>query len=333
LLVYIETVVNGRRVYLDYRQNPVDFHFEQLEAEARDYLNNSQALDKLPIERLRTMNPGAIQLYNDHGIDITREPLEIAVCAQHNNGGLAGTIWWESENVSHLFPIGEVNGSHGITRPGGTALNAGQVGGYRAAEYIANVYRQQTMTPAMFEKAARRTIMEVDRWLAKTVRAPVTWQADRDEFQSRMSRAGAHIRSSALLSTAIADARNQWRRLKEQGTRIHGFRDLMEGLRNLQLCYAHLVYLNAIHYAVESGIGSRGSALVLDESGESASEKLDTQWRFAPENADFRQKVLRTIPVADGRIKNEWQTCRPLPQSDIWFETAWAAFRNKDIYV
>ena len=63
----------------------------------------------------------------DHGIDITKEPLEIAVCAQHNNGGLAGNHWWESINVSRLFPVGEVNGSHGVYRPGGSALNAGQV--------------------------------------------------------------------------------------------------------------------------------------------------------------------------------------------------------------
>ncbi len=107
----------------------------------------------------------------------------------------------------------------------------------------------------------------------------------------------------------------------------------MEGLRNLQLCYAHLVYLNAIHYALESGLGSRGSALVLGKSGESASERLDDQWQFAPENTEFRQKILRTTPLIDGGISNEWQTCRPLPLSDIWFETAWAAFRNKDIYV
>ena len=332
LLVYIERVVKGRRVFLDFRQNPVDFDFKQLQTEALEYLQNSKALDKLPIERLRTMNPAAIQLYHDHGIDITREPLEIAVCAQHNNGGLAASIWWESVNLPHLFPIGEVNGTHGITRPGGAALNSGQVGGYRAAEYIANVYRQPTLTPAMFEESARETMAELDRWLAKSGSAAVTWQADRDEFQTRMSRAGAHIRSSAVLSTVIADARDQWRRLQEDGCRIHGFRDLMEGLRNLQLCYAHLVYLNAIHYSVESGIGSRGSALVLDESGESANEMLDDQWRFAPEDTDFRNKVLRTTPLVDGGIQNEWETCRPLPQSDNWFETAWATFRNKDIY-
>jgi hypothetical protein len=84
------------------------------------------------------MNPPAVDLYNSHGIDLAREPLEIAVCAQHNNGGFRGSVWWES-NVRGLFPVGEVCGTHGVTRPGGSALNAGQVGSLRAAEFIAAV--------------------------------------------------------------------------------------------------------------------------------------------------------------------------------------------------
>lgn len=39
-------------------------------------------------------------------------------------------------NLSGLYAIGEVCASHGVTRPGGTALNAGQVGAVRAAEGI-----------------------------------------------------------------------------------------------------------------------------------------------------------------------------------------------------
>ena len=94
------------------------------------------------------MNPGAISLYLDHNIDLRNEMLEIAVCAQHNNGGLAGDIWYESPNLKHLFPIGEVNGSHGVTRPGGSALNAGQVGAFRCAEYIANECKNFTFDEA-----------------------------------------------------------------------------------------------------------------------------------------------------------------------------------------
>ena len=65
------------------------------------------------------MNPGAITLYSTTA-STSRRALR-SPCAQHNNGGLAGNHWWESLNVRHLFPVGEVNGSHGVYRPGGSA--------------------------------------------------------------------------------------------------------------------------------------------------------------------------------------------------------------------
>ena len=82
------------------------------------------------------MNPPAIEIYAENGIDLRAEPLEIAVCAQHMNGGFAVDKWWQS-NVAQTFVIGEMAGTHGVKRPGGSALNAGQVGAMRAAEYIA----------------------------------------------------------------------------------------------------------------------------------------------------------------------------------------------------
>ncbi|MBP5543001.1 MAG: FAD-binding protein, partial [Kiritimatiellae bacterium] len=137
LLVQEETLVKGRRVFLDYRSETPGLDLAALSAEAHDYLEKSGALEGPPIARLERMNPGAIALYREHGIDLAGEPLEIALCAQHNTGGLAADAWWQSENVAHLWPIGEVNGSHGLRRPGGAALNAGQVGAYRCAAAIA----------------------------------------------------------------------------------------------------------------------------------------------------------------------------------------------------
>ena len=83
-----------------------------------------------PIARLEKMNMPAIELYKSKGVDITREYLEIALCSQHHNGGIAVDRWWQT-CVDGLFAIGECAGTHGISRPGGSALNAGQVG----AEY------------------------------------------------------------------------------------------------------------------------------------------------------------------------------------------------------
>ena len=64
------------------------------------------------------------------------ELLEIAVCAQHNNGGIAIDTDWQT-SVAGLYCAGEAAGTFGICRPGGTALNSTQVGSARAAQHIA----------------------------------------------------------------------------------------------------------------------------------------------------------------------------------------------------
>ena len=194
LLVHEETVKKGRRVFLDFRTNTENLDFAALSAEAREYLEKSGACFGTPVERLEKMNPGAIELYRDHNIDLYKEKLEIAVCAQHNNGGLAGNIWYESVNVPHLFPIGEVNGSHGVTRPGGSALNAGQVGGFRAAEFIAAKYRENTLDFTRAEEAAKQLEADLLRRLSGTR----DWRSDRRELQERMT-AFARCCSGSLL--------------------------------------------------------------------------------------------------------------------------------------
>lgn len=135
LLVYRECVEKKRRVYLDYTKNPCDIDYSKLSPEAYDYLDKAGATFGTPIERLEKMNEPAIELYRSKGVDLHNEYLEIALCAQHNNGGVAVDLWWQS-SVRGLFAVGECAGTHGIARPGGSALNAGQVGSLRAAQYI-----------------------------------------------------------------------------------------------------------------------------------------------------------------------------------------------------
>ncbi len=332
ILVYIETEIKKRRVFLDFRRNPEGFSFDDLSAEARDYLTRSRALQGAPLERLRAMNPGAIELYREHGIDLSTEPLEIAVCAQHNNGGLAANHWWESVNIQRLFPIGEVNGSHGVYRPGGSALNSGQVGGFRAAQYIAARGRVATLNRKKAMQAATDAITDVLSWLAVSRHAATAWAEDRAALQQRMSLAGAHVRGLPTLERAVREARDQWERLRVSGTRYENGADAAEALRTRYLCFAHLLYLDAIRHAVADGVGSRGSALALDPAGQPLHPLLDNTWRFTPENPAFREQVLETRTDAAGNIRHTWVPRRPIPDSDLWFETAWADYREGRIY-
>ena len=332
ILVYIETALKGRRVYLDFRANPEGFDFKSLEKEAYEYLEKSKAFQGTPIERLNHMNPGAIGLYKDHGIDITKEMLEVAVCAQHNNGGLAGNHWWESTNIKHLFPVGEVNGSHGVARPGGSALNSGQVGAFRAAEYIGNCYAGSDLKMGDFAKAAKAGVKEVSSFLKRCEKSTADWRAVRAELQERMSKAGAHIRSLDGLKKAVKEAKAQLDALEANGCKAGNAVEAVQAFRNRQLCFAHWIYLEATLYHVKSGVGSRGSAMVRDAAGQRAHEQLDAaEWSFLPENTEFRAKVQETV-VEGGKVKNSWVKCRPIPESNLWFETAWADYRNGKIY-
>lgn len=130
-----EQTKKGRTVYLDYTNNPKGFCFEMLSSEAKEYLTKTHSIADTPIERLKKLNSKAIEAYARQGIDLTKDKLKIAVCAQHNNGGVYTDNNYQSD-IEGLYVIGEAAGSFGLTRPGGSALNDTQVGGLVCAKHI-----------------------------------------------------------------------------------------------------------------------------------------------------------------------------------------------------
>ena len=326
ILVYIETVLKGRRVFLDYRRNPAGLTnvVEAVSAEAREYLEKSGATGLTPFARLQAMNPKAIDLYRDHAIDIETEPLEVAVCAQHNNGGLAGDMWWESTNVRHLFPIGEVNGSHGVTRPGGSALNAGQVGAWRAAERIARGYTNEYASggAADFARAAEARFAEM---LARP--AVRDWRTDRLRMETRMDRVGGFIRRRNDVRAAIAEAEAELPALLADGLGGLNARECAEALRTRQLAFAHLVYLRAIEDQIGRA-GSRGGAIVIDAKGEPLAPCLGDEWRMAPEKRAARNEVTVCRADSSCQVTVHHEPCRPIPAEVGWFERVWAEYET-----
>ncbi|MBQ3388975.1 MAG: FAD-binding protein [Thermoguttaceae bacterium] len=339
MAVFYETAILGRRVFLDFRTDPADFSFGALSAEAREYLEKSEALLETPLARLEKMNPGAVELYRDHGIDLATEPLEIALCAQHNNGGLKGTVWYESENVAHLFPVGEVNGSHGVTRPGGSALNAGQVGAFRAAQKIAQCYSGWTVDDAEAEKALRGALESLNAYLGRTVSNPdYAWEKERKRFQVRMTRSAAHLRQKEEVRKALEETSSECRRIR---TRMKDpSREESPGLlpaaaaeilRNRHLLLAQEAYLSALNAAFEAG--SRGSALVLDTVGTPIHRLFPDSWRVKPEDPRFRGSILMTCYDENlAAFTSRWRKLPPLPETDEWFENVWRAYRERDFY-
>lgn len=132
---------SGRQVFMDFNRNPepvpgdLPFSLERLDDDVRAYLENNDALAPSPIERLQRMNPLSISLYKMHGYDLTTQPLQFAMNNQHMNGGIEVDIWGQT-SLPGCFAVGEVAGTHGVTRHGGAALNAGQVFAVRLARFI-----------------------------------------------------------------------------------------------------------------------------------------------------------------------------------------------------
>ncbi|MHC4463844.1 MAG: FAD-binding protein [Planctomycetota bacterium] len=344
ILVFNETQ-KGRHVFMDFLHNPVssssmkEFSLDDLEPEAYEYLKKTGALQKTPIERLSTLNPLAIEIYKKNSIDLYSEPLEIAVCAQHNNGGFAVSKWWES-NIRQTFVIGEMAGTHGVKRPGGSALNAGQVGGLRAAEYIVNVYDldipDYSDTQAEIDQQLNKFITGLEKFKTSSGLAP---REVITQIQSRMTASAAHIRELSDARRALRDAVECYKHIKEQGFKSEDSKEIVIAVQAEHLALTSVAYLKAVVELLEQDSGSRGSHLVLSEDGieihpDIISKATGKPLKFKPENTSLRNSILRIKydPNADDLFTCENAPLRQAPPDTKAFEPAWRDFRERKIY-
>ena len=345
VVVFNETQ-KGRRVFMDFLHNPIGnktmeaFCLEDLEPEALEYLKAAGAMQKLPIERLEHMNRPAIDIYKEHDIDLYSEPLEIAVCAQHNNGGFGVNKWWES-NIRHTFVIGEMAGTHGVKRPGGSALNAGQVGAQRAAEYIAHVCGGTISSVSLTNPEIQLQIKTaIDRLNAIAVsKSEQTPSQAISAIQHRMTVCGGHIRKLKNAQKAIQEAIDLYHRIKTEGLRIEDGKNLVEAVQAEHLTLSSVAYLKAIVELLKSGSGSRGSHLVLSEDGIEVHPDIkdpDTgkALKFLPENQALKNSIIKIVfdETAANLFTCETIPVRPALTSRKAFEPAWTDYRERKIF-
>ena len=324
ILVYLETC-KGRKVYLDYRTNPADgeFSYDDLLPEAHEYLTRAGACFGTPIERLAHMNQPAIDFYRDKGVDLYTQPLEIALCAQHNNGGIGIDCWWQTD-VKGLFAVGEAAASHGVYRPGGTALNAGQVGSTRAAQYIAASCRGDAS--AGFDVAASAALAEMaalaDACRADTGNVRALWQHAAEE----MSRCGAAIRDPAQIRAYGKQVEAQlagFAKTVKAGSRT----ELAMVYRLRDMLLSQHAYLTAMADYTAHGGKSRGSALYTDLTGGiKPFTQLPDTFTFALDEAEA--PLIQELWFEDGTCKTDWRAPRPIPEDDDFFENVWRSYRE-----
>ena len=324
ILVYLETC-KGRKVYLDYRTNPADgeFSYDDLLPEAHEYLTRAGACFGTPIERLAHMNQPAIDFYRDKGVDLYTQPLEIALCAQHNNGGIGIDCWWQTD-VKGLFAVGEAAASHGVYRPGGTALNAGQVGSTRAAQYIAARCRGDAS--AGFDAAASAALAEMaalaDACRADTGNVRALWQHAAEE----MSRCGAAIRDPAQIRAYGKQVEAQlagFAKTVKAGSRT----ELAMVYRLRDMLLSQHAYLTAMADYTAHGGKSRGSALYTDLTGGiKPFTQLPDTFTFALDEAEA--PLIQELWLENNTCRTAWRAPRPIPEDDDFFENVWRSYRE-----
>ncbi len=273
-------MLGGRMVYLDYTRNPVGFSFEKLCDEAKGYLINADCLADTPIERLEKLNSKAIDVYLRQGIDLHTDKLRIAVCAQHNNGGVYTDNNFETD-IKGLYVIGEAAGTFGLSRPGGSALNDTQVGGLVAAKHIKSKPSVQ----------AQNIILETDY-----ENIEICPDTDYSHFKTRMSQVASFKRDYEGCVVL----------LDEIGTVLESYpkshRSIADYYRDLDMLVSMKALLQAI-VAECPETGSRGGAIFIKDG------------KIVPENAAYRDYLTVT---ANG--KAEFVKVSPVPCEQKSFE-------------
>jgi succinate dehydrogenase/fumarate reductase flavoprotein subunit len=340
LAVYHETVVLNRKVFLDYTKNPINFDFDNLHPIAKDYLAKSNALGDSPFERLLKLNKEAIKVFSNQGIDIKSDPLEIAVCNQHLNGGISCDKWWESIAVNNLFAVGEINGSHGIHRPGGAALNAGQVGGLRVSLKIAHSkYRYPLKNNETFQNILKREVIDLRTNFSELIK-----NSDKncifpnellDQIQNTMSKYANIIRPLIGLEDQLEIIQNQLNKITKL-IKLKNNKGIIEYFLVKDALLTQLLFLKAIlDYHLQYG-KSRGSYLILREDLNPNLSELYIlppgylkEHKYIYNNLDLSKKI-QTLQWKNGQILVEWENVREIPTEFGWFENVWRRFRKKD---
>jgi len=327
LLVWYEKSVLGRRIYLDFTKNPrslAELDYSALDSEARDYLVAVDACFGKPIDRLKHMNMPAYDLYLSRGVDIEKEMLEIALCAQHNNGGVSVDAWWKT-SVEGLFVAGEAAGTHGVKRPGGSALNAGQVGSLRAAQYISAHYEDKKISSEKLGEISREALEKLEAECADMLSESSNVDAIRREFSKKMSETAGAIRNKEGILALLGEAEELLAGFAKQ-VKVASERELYKAYRLRDTIVSQKAYLLAMVDYMEQGGASRGSAIYLDSVTD-----FSSLFNFEDADKALLSKV-QEISFEDGVAKFSWRGVRPMPEGGGVFETVWREYREKKIF-
>jgi len=284
-----EQISQDRKVFLDFTKNPKGYNFDNLQQEVKDYLTKSGANLENPIKRLISLNSKAVELYKTNGIDLEKQYLEIAVCAQHNNGGIKVDTNYES-SIKNLFAVGEVAGVFGLSRQGGTALNSTQVGGLCIAKYISKNPIDNGINNLLgediklkYQEIVDKIIISKDvnyQYIKKEMSNIAGFYRDRDKILNLIFEIEKVINNYELKAESIENYFYDW-----------------------DMLLSALSLLKAILGTMDKS-GSRGGALYINNG------------KIIKEKKDYRKYLAIST-----KEKTTFQKIKPVPKKESWFET------------
>ena len=331
---------SGRQVFMDFNRNPeavpgdLPFSLDRLDDDVRAYLENNDALAPSPIERLQRMNPLSISLYKMHGYDLTAQPLQFAMNNQHMNGGIEVDIWGQT-SLPGCFAVGEVAGTHGVTRPGGAALNAGQVFAVRLARFIGCTQKRSVNGDiAQLAASPLSTVREIITQALANENG-MALAAVKEKIQARMSDYAGFICHADKVRHANRDALLLSEFVQQNGLSIRHVGEIAELFMWRHMSLTSAAVLTQLTHYIDAGGGSRGARMIIDPQGECLPQTRQgtiEHWRFRLEKK--HEKELRTtIQLNNGDFVVTKKKVRQKSNlKNNYFEKKWPNFLLGDIY-
>ncbi|EFO4253915.1 FAD-binding protein [Escherichia coli] len=331
---------SGRQVFMDFNRNPVavpgdlPFSLDRLDDDVRAYLENNDALAQSPIERLQRMNPLSISLYKMHGYDLTAQPLQFAMNNQHMNGGIEVDIWGQT-SLPGCFAVGEVAGTHGVTRPGGAALNAGQVFAVRLARFIGCTQKRSVNGDIAQQAASPLSTVREIITQALANENGMALATVKEKIQARMSDYAGFICHANKVRHANRDALLLSEFVQQNGLSIRHVGEIAELFMWRHMSLTSAAVLTQLTHYIDAGGGSRGARMIIDPQGECLPQTRQgtiEHWRFRLEK-NHEKELRTTIQLNNGDFVVTKKKVRQKSNlKNNYFEKKWPNFLLGDIY-
>jgi hypothetical protein len=241
------------------------------------------------------------------------------------NGGLAVDSWGAT-SLDGCYAIGEAAGTHGVTRPGGAALNAGQVLGTRCAEHAAarrTMRASNAPEPTLIDEAVARIldILKAD--------SPLTVKSIGKDVQDRMSDHAGVLCNAPDVKRALAASRALNETIRQQGIAYSGASEALKALQWRQTALLSEAVLTALAFYIARGGGSRGARAICASEGDRVPEARTgvlEDVRFVSERVEDRAEQIH-VRFAAGVFACEARPVRRLNRDDKpFFERDWPDF-------